>query len=200
MKRTVVLALTIAALIIGLAAPAGASSKSHKKAKKTPKASAFLLTISALPTGWNVDNSTPDNSTTCYSDPVTKVPSLSYAHVDFQQGGSFPALTEELGYFANPKKAFATISSTLNGCMHFTETASGQTVQGTMGQMSSPSYGDQSAAWDATLTVEGETVNQGLVMARKGSFIALVAIGDLGSISDDGLQGFMSQAMGKVPA
>jgi hypothetical protein len=69
-----------------------------------------------------------------------------------------------------------------------------------MGPMSSPTYGDQSAAYDATLTIQGVDVNQGFVMVRKGNYITLIALGDIGSLDAPTMQGFVNQAVTKIPS
>jgi hypothetical protein len=165
-----------------------------------PTIQPYMLAIQDLPTGWSVDNTPQSSSTSCYSDPVTKAPSLAYAHEDFAQGGTLPELAEELGYFANGAEAFSSINATLASCSHFTEQDGSQTVSGTMGAMSSPTYGDQSAAYTAAFTLQGVNVTQGFVMVRKGNYIALVALGDIGSLDSSTLEGFVAQAVGKLPA
>lgn len=122
-----------------------------------PNVQPLLLSISDLPSGWSVDNTPQSASTSCYTNPLAQVTSKSYAHIYFAQGGSLPALAEELGYYASGPSSFATISNTLNKCKTFTETGNGQVITGSMGPMSSPTYGDQSAAYDATLTIQGLT-------------------------------------------
>ena len=164
-----------------------------------PSIQSLMLSITDLPTGWSVDNTAQSVSTSCYDDPLKHVASTSYANVDFAQGGSLPELVQELGLYASGPSAFATITHTLNGCKTFSETSKGQSVSGVMGPMSSPSYGDQSAAYDATLTTQGESLNQGFVMVRKGNYLTIIALGDLGSLDAPTLQGFVNQAVAKIP-
>jgi len=129
-----------------------------------------------------------------------QVASTAYANINFAQGGSLPELAQELGLYASGPSAFATVTKTLNTCKTFTETSKGQVVNGVMGPMSSPTYGDQSAAYDATLTVQGVDVNQGFVMVRKGNYITLIALGDIGSLDAPTMQGFVNQAVTKIPS
>lgn len=182
---------------------AKASPVSTTSTTAPPNVQSILLAISDLPTGWSVDN-TPQSgvSTSCYSNPLTKAHSVAYAHVDFAQGGNLPELTQELGRYSSGPTAFTTISAILNKCKTFTESSNGQVVSGTMGEMSSPSYGNQSVAYDATLTPKGVgiSLNQGFVMIRKGNYITLVALGDIGSVATATLQGFVNQAVAKIPS
>ena len=165
-----------------------------------PGIQSLALTVTDLPTGWSVDSTSETHSDTCYSDPLTKVPSTSYTSVRFTQGGTTPVLAQELGVYANPTQAFTAITSTLNDCHAFTETVSGTSASGTLGAMSFPTVGDQSAAYTANIQAEGVTLVQGFVVVRKGPYLTAVALGDIGSLDTTSLQQFVTQALGKVPA
>jgi hypothetical protein len=158
-----------------------------------------VLAVKDLPSGWSVNNTAHDNSPSCYTNPLEQVPSTSYAKANFAKGGSLPALSEELGTFASAAGSLATLIKSLNACKSFTVTSNGQSVSGTMGAASSPTYGDQSAAWTATLTLQGIDVNQGFVIVRKGNYLMLVALGDIGAVDTPSLQGFVAQALNKLP-
>jgi hypothetical protein len=200
----------IVALSIVVLARAGCSAKSATPAKvgasvttttaPAPDLRPLLLAVSDLPTGWAVDNTPQSASTSCYTNPLKQVASTAYANINFAQGGSLPELAQELGLYASGPSAFATVTKTLNTCKTFTETSKGQVVNGVMGPMSSPTYGDQSAAYDATLTIQGVDVNQGFVMVRKGNYITLIALGDIGSLDAPTMQGFVNQAVTKIPS
>jgi hypothetical protein len=204
MKRIIALSVVVLAL-------AGCSAKSATPAQvgasvtttttaPAPDLRPLLLAVSDLPTGWAVDNTPQSASTSCYTNPLKQVASTAYANINFAQGGSLPELAQELGLYASGPSAFATVTKTLNTCKTFTETSKGQVVNGVMGPMSSPTYGDQSAAYDATLTIQGVDVNQGFVMVRKGNYITLIALGDIGSLDAPTMQGFVNQAVTKIPS
>ena len=159
----------------------------------------YLLAVTDLPTGWTVDNSQVTPPSSCYSNPLTKVPSVAYATDKFTQGGTTPELVEELGYYTSATNDFATIKGTLDACKTFTETVGGTTASGVLGAMSFPSYGNQSAAYVATITAEGTTLNQGFVIAQKGNYLVIVALGDIGTFDQGSLQQFTAQALSKVP-
>jgi hypothetical protein len=181
--------------------PAPTTTAAHVTTTTTaPKVQPYLLAITDLPTGWAVDNSTVAPASSCHSNPLTKVPSLSYSTDKFDQGGSTPELIEELGYFTDGAAAFSTINATLASCSQFTEQVGDQTVTGTMGVMSSPTYGDQSGAYTAELTIQGVSEAQGFVVVRKGNYVVAVALGDIGSVDTGTLDGFVGQALGKLPA
>jgi uncharacterized protein YceK len=214
MRRTIVLVIAALALAgCGTAASEPATTVVHRTTTTAPavttttvslpQAQTYLLAITDLPSGWSVDNANITQPTSCYSDPLTKVTSSSYAHVDFAQGGSLPELVQELAVFPSTTaaaSAYHTITTTLNGCKSFSETVDTETIHGNLGVMSSPTYGSQSSAYDATLTIQGESVNQGFVVAQQGQFVDAVALGDIGSLDTDTLQGFVGQAMAKLPA
>ena len=166
----------------------------------TPNLRSLALAITDLPTGWSVDPSDNSHTDSCYSDPLTKVPSTSYVSVKFTDGGTAPELVQELGTYANSTQAFAKITSTLNACHNFTETAATSSVSGTLGAMSFPPVGDQSAAYTANLSAEGLSLVQGFVVVRKGPYVTAVALGDIGSLDTSSLQQFVTQAVGKLPA
>jgi hypothetical protein len=203
MKRLIASSIVVLAL-------AGCSAKSATPAKvgasvttttaPAPDLRPLLLAVSDLPTGWAVDNTPQSASTSCYTNPLKQVAATAYANINFAQGGGLPELAQELGLYASGPSAFATVTKTLNTCKTFTETSKGQVVNGVMGPMSSPTYGDQSAAYDATLTIQGVDVNQGFVMVRKGNYITLIALGDIGSLDAPTMQGFVNQAVTKIPS
>ena len=96
-------------------------------------------------------------------------------------------------------QAFRTVETTLNACHSFTETANGTTASGTIGAMSFPTYGDESIAWTADITVEGVTAAQGLVLVKKGSLLTMLALGDTGQLDTTSLQQFTALVVNKLP-
>ena len=216
MKRTI-LNLTIAALVMAGCSSPSATKVSPEVTTTTTTAAApttttttaplvsaqsLLLTVDQLPSGWSVNNTVIPHSSNCYADPLLKVPQISYGTITFAQGGTAPELVEDVGSYTSPAAAFATIKSTLDGCTSFTETANTLNVTGTMGAMSFPAYGNESAAYTATLNdaADSVTLEQGIVVAQKGRYIVALALGDLGSVDTEQLQQFMTTALAKVPS
>ena len=174
-----------------------------------PNVKSMLLSVSDLPSGWSVDNSSSSSTNkTCYTDPLKQLASNSYAHINFAKDGSLPELGEEMASVSSGPQAFAKITSTLNSCKNFTESIQGQavtgagaqTATGSMGPMSAPKYGDQSAAYDATITSQGISLNQGFVVVQKGNILVLVALGNIGSLDSATLQQLTAIAVGKIPS
>ncbi len=191
-------------------AKSGASDTTQEAVTTTTKAidaNSLLLSVSDLPSGWSVDNSSQSNTNgSCYSDPLKQIHSNSYAHIDFSKGGGLPELAEEVGVFSSGVQAFKEVTTTLDACKTFTESFQGQgtsgsgtqTAKGTMGEMSSPKYGDQSTAYDATISADGISLNQGFVLVRKGDTLYLVALGDIGSLDTSTLEKIVSLAISKT--
>jgi hypothetical protein len=164
-----------------------------------PNVQSLLLSINDLPTGWTVDNSANSpGSLSCVPADLAHG-SLHHADISFAQNGSLPILDESLGIWASAASVFAGGVTALNRCKAFTTTGSGTNYSGTLGAMSSPTYGDQSAAYNANLTIQGLDVNEGFVVVRKGSYIALVVLGDIGSLDSPTLQEFVTKAVAKIP-
>jgi hypothetical protein len=65
--------------------------------------------------------------------------------------------------------------------------------------MSFPRYGDQSAAFAATLTAEGLTYGEDVLVGRKGSILFGIAEDSLGSPDLSQFQSFVGAALKRVP-
>jgi hypothetical protein len=210
MQRIVVASITAALTLVlaGCASTsavpvAGAGSTRPATATRLPNVRSLLLSISDLPTGWTVDNSSnAAGSLSCVPGSLAHGAEAD-ADASFERGGGLPVLEESIGFFASAPPVFAVAVKALNACKTFTTTGGGRSHRGTLGAMSFPSYGDQSAAYDANLTVQGLNVNEGLVLVRKGGYIALVVLGDVGSLGSldiSMLEGFVTQAVAKISA
>lgn len=68
-----------------------------------------------------------------------------------------------------------------------------------MGQLSFPSYGEQSTAYNATIDAEGFNLNQGFAVVQKGNYVTQVALGDLGSLDTATLTKYVELAVNKLP-
>ena len=117
--------------------PAGASSAQAQLKTKA-------LSISDLPTGWRVDNSSSGgvaNATGCFS----KVQSFSHAkavgvtrvEVSYTDG-NFPSLDETLEVSRQAAKHYAAVVNFLNSCRQVSLNANNITFTGSVGAMSFP--------------------------------------------------------------
>jgi hypothetical protein len=197
-RRLVIGAIATCAVLLsacssGGGAPAPAAGSNARQ---------YLLRNTDLPAGWVVDNSPRSPSRSCYDQPLTKVASQSYGHANFAQAGGLPQLAEELADFTSSEAAaagFRAVKGTLDGCQTFTETVNTETISGTLAGVPSTGHGDQSAAYDAKLTVGGRAVNQEFVLVQQGRSLVLVALADSSPPNSGTLQGFVDQATGKLP-
>jgi hypothetical protein len=159
-----------------------------------------LLTIRNLPPGWSKANANSPTSKSCYSNPIWKVPYSAKARAAFQMNDSVPQLVELLASYPNAHAAYLQVVANLNRCTSFSETVQGQKIAGTIGPVSNKRFGNESSSYTANLTVQGTALNQEFVIARKGSTLAAVAVGDYGSVDSQLLNGLTAKAMRLIPA
>jgi hypothetical protein len=162
----------------------------------------MILRVRDLPTGWAVDNSDDDDDSSgnfCGSSKDIGGDATAHKDASFAYQGNVPFLEESVGYFANG----ATQSTTgaikaLDKCEKLSFTSDGKKISGTLGTMSFPKFGDQSAAWDATLSYEGINIGISLVVFRKGNIVALLILGDVGAPDVDQLTALTKRAAAKI--
>jgi hypothetical protein len=110
-----------------------------------------------------------------------------------------PQVTEKLAtYTTAARQAFTTVVGTLDRCKRLSGSSGGQKVTGTVGQMSLPGYGDQSAAFIASFTISGLTADEDVLIARKGSVLIGISEGAVGSPNLTQFQGFVRLALARV--
>jgi hypothetical protein len=192
-------ALLIAASLATAIAPAQGSVPVRKE--KAPTLASMLLTVSQMPIGWSVDNTQSSGSTSCLGKILepTGIKQTGSATVNFADNGSVPEVGEKLATYAVPaSKVFAKIVATIDRCKTLTGTAGGYKMTGTVGQMSFPRYGDQSAAFAATLTAEELTYGEDVLVVRKGSILFGIAEDSLGSPDLSQFQSFVGAALKRV--
>ena len=118
------------------AAPSSTSSSTASPANLQ----SMLLTISDMPTGWNVSNTAQPTGGDCGQDILQAHHPTSLASARFVQGGTTPLLEEELATYSSADQGFAQIKSSLDACHNFNlQSTSGQPVPANMGAMSYPS-------------------------------------------------------------
>jgi len=179
----------------------GTSAVNSPQTSSSPSLASELLSISDLPAGWAVDNSPNSGGgiSGCQQYSAIRSKALTKAETQFDQSGGVPYLAEELGTFADAATDFTAGTSALNGCKNFSITDSGKTYEATMGQMSFPASGYQSAAYAISATVDGIGVGFDVVLLRKANAIAVVELGDIGGPSTDDLEQFVTTAVNKIP-
>jgi hypothetical protein len=159
-----------------------------------------LLTIGNLPPGWAKTNAVTATTKSCYSNPIWKVPYAAKASAAFRMNDSVPQLVEQLASYSNAHAAYKQVVASLNRCSRFTETVQGQKLVGTMSPISNKRFGNESSSFTANLTVQGTQLDQEFVIARKGSTLAAVAVGDYGAVDGQLLNQMTAKAMRLIPA
>jgi hypothetical protein len=197
MKRT----LATIALAATLLMPTGLLSIAATAASASPpKLSAMLLGIDQMPTGWSVGPSSGSGHAGCYGNVLEPkgIKQTASASVYFEANGGLPAVDEKLATYTNAKTAYAKVVASLAACKHFSGTSAGEKITGTMGQMSFPHYGDASEAFAVTLTVQGTTAYDDLLIVRKGIIVMGIDEGNVAPVNVSQFQGFVNKAVAKL--
>lgn len=216
-KRAIGIACGAIMAIGGLGACGGSSSTTNDTPSSTPGAAATtgsptpnlqtqLLTVSDLPAGWSIDNSGSSSSSTPACLKPLKGTNGGKGHVsaNFQEGANgLPSLQEALTYFpGTAPQELAMLARTLNSCGEIKFSASGHTYTGTVGQLSVPTLGDQSEAYQLALTAKADgvtvTIGLDLLAIREGSTVIGLIYGDLGTPDIGQFQQLAIKAVAKV--
>jgi hypothetical protein len=197
MKRTLA-TITLAATFL---MPMGFLSVAATAASaSSPKLSAKLLSIGQMPIGWSVVSSAGGGGAGCLSNILEPkgIKQTAKASVSFEDNGNVPEVDEALATFTNAKTGYKKIVANLMACKHFSGKSGGQKVTGTIGQMSFPHYGDASAAFAVSFTVQGTALGEDLLIVRAGSIVMGINEGDLVSVEVSQFQGFVNKAVAKL--
>lgn len=150
-----------------------------------------------MPTGWSsspVDNSS--SGTFCGLGNSVKSSAAANVEADFADG-NFPVFDELLASFDQDiSQTFQTAVKKLDACTSFQDEGS----KFTLGRMSFPAIGDESAAYAASGSVQGFTLGIDFVFVVKGRQAALCLYGDLGTPDIDEFQQLVTKAVGKIPS
>ena len=199
-ERNRVARLTIpAAVLVGLGVlalnlPAGALTQAQIKA--------MALSLSDMPTGWSVNNSSASTSN-LGSGCLQKLQALgkpskgiARAVVHYEDQNS-PTLSETLESGKGSSARYKKYLGILKGCKSISITEGGTNLTGTVGAMSFPTVGDSSSAFAITLGADGITETLDIVLFRVGQ-----VDGDLGyaDYSPDAAtaQAFATEAVNKI--
>ena len=189
MKRTIGVAAAVA-LSMGMMTSASAS---------TPKLLSELLSISQMPTGWSVDNTSSGSGPGCLANIVQPkgIKQTSNATVFFAGIGNIPVIEETLATFTNATTAYKKIVATLNGCKHIVVTSGARKGTWAVGQMSFPHYGNASAAFAVSFVTPGPTISEDFFIVRKGNVVMGMIEADL-QVDVSQFQGFVVKALAKL--
>jgi hypothetical protein len=209
---------TIAALALALVATAaGCSSSGTGSNSGSPTAGAVaptiqqlkaqLLVLQDLPTGWatapNDSSSSSSSDSTCkggaaLGNSVAGSGGKS-AEVTFKQASSSlvpTELLEAVGYDPDASARFSTIQKVFDSCKPNLST--GDSASLTIGQMSFPTVGDQSAAWLISGNASFLSISAPIVLFRKGNYVVLLTQIGGGSDGATSLQAIANKAADKI--
>jgi hypothetical protein len=178
----------------------------------------LLIKLDQMPSNWSRNYSIlnaykQQHSATCYADPLLQDAQLSYAGIVFDEdggevypesGGHAPEMVEVIGTYTWPALAFGLFKSNLDNCTTFTQYTqapfgTGVPVKGTMRRMSVPKYGAESVGYTASIAEDGTPAPQGIIIARKGSYVVKVDLSGIQSVDKALLEHLMSLAMTNLP-
>jgi hypothetical protein len=166
----------------------------------TQRLQSSLLTVRNLPPGWAKTTASTPTTKSCYSNPIWKVAYMAKARAAFQMNESVPQLVELLASYQNAHAAYKQVVANLNRCSSFSETVQGQKIVGTLSPVSNTRFGNESSSYTANLTVQGTSLDQEIVIARKGSTLAAVAVGDYGTVDSQLANELTAKAIRLLPA
>ena len=202
MKRRFPIKVLTVAIILGSVTTSSAFASASKVTKGELKSK--LITISQLPSGWSVDNSSSSSSTGSGCFASTKHIETRGRDIETSasfENGNLPDFTEELAGGRSLSSNFAKIEKYLNGCKKVSFTDSGTTYSGTVGAMSFPTVGSRSAAYQVSFSVKGFTVGIDIVVFQATSSIGGVLLyDDLGQPDVGQLQSFAKLAVKNLGA
>lgn len=195
MLGRIMVALAVALPVSLTMAPgaAGASTPTQKQLK------AKVLSVSNLPAGWSVNNSSSSSSGDqgCLSDVRNPPKHELKATASFAQGTA-PILDEVLGAGPGSKATYSRLNRVLSSCKTYTVSDNGQSETVHIGAMSFPPVGQQSSAFALTLTVEGINLGGNIVLFKADGITGAVVYADIGTPDITQTEAFVTEAVDKI--
>jgi hypothetical protein len=189
----------VSIVCLGVLALAGPAEASNPTAALKAKA----LSISNLPSGWAVDNSTQASDSGlggCFKalEAIPKPKGLVRADLRFNQNGDTPSIEEILETGKGAAARYAKFLHVMSGCTTVNGTVSGTKVTGSVGAMSFPSVGaDSQQAYAVKLSAGGESVVIDALYFRVGKVDGSFTYEDF-SPDADTVQAFATAAVDKI--
>lgn len=190
------------------ASPSPAGSTGSATSIATPDVKAQLLQLSDLPAGWSVNHTPKSNSSEpdCVKNATNfKSEDKAKAEADFQNGSNgVPQIDDEVVFMPGAaQSAMSEFRRLMAGCGQISITADGHTFSGTIGQMSFPSFGAETQAYQMNLATNTGGLNITLgfdvILARfVNDEILLFAYADLGTPDVSQVQQYAEKAVSKV--
>ncbi len=187
--------MTVAGLV------AGVLMQSPAVAHTPSGLGSMLLRVGDMPTGWGVDHTSSSSASVGCLQRLSAVgiKKTASATAKFALHAGLPSFMEELATYGVPlSKVFDKGVAALDRCTTITGTSGGHKLTGTIGAMSLPRYGNQSAAWTITVTVGGLTAREDVIVVRKGAILAFFAEGNFGPVDITQFRMLVSKALAKL--
>lgn len=187
-----------------LTASCGPGSSTPTNSASTPDLEPLLLTTSDLPAGWSVSptksSSTLGSSGCPAFDAVSNVRDSDSIQFVRSGQGDLPQLAEALGWSRDAVAVFDAGTGEISECKHLSFETSGLLASATVVPISFPQVGSQSAAYQLAIDVAGTEIDFDITVARKGSYLSLLAFGALGQPDLAQLETFVTTALAKLPS
>jgi hypothetical protein len=183
---------SLAATLMATASSAGAITRSQLQSK--------ALSISNLPAGWSVHNSSTSSASVAACPGVIRhvVPAHDIKAKVGYADGRFHVLYEDLVAGSDTASVFAKIERDLALCKRFTETKDGQTITLTVRQMSFPAVGNESAAYSDSLSYRGINVGADVILFRVGDILCALTYAHIGSPDITSVHAYVTKALEKI--
>jgi hypothetical protein len=178
--RSLVVASLFASAAFFMQASAAGATSTH------PSIQSKLLTVSELPAGWRVNNSSSSGGlggTKCLSG-LNASKDSGQAGASFEDGAGVPFVGETIGSGKKLTRAFSKITTRLGECKTLTLKEGGAAYQGTIGSLSFPTIGSKSSAFLITFTIKGITAGIDLIVFASGPYVGALIYGDVGNPTD----------------
>ncbi len=171
----------------------GGSAASTKLSKE-------LVTVDQMAIGWSLNNSPGGNGIGCLGSTLEPkgIKQTAAAENHFQVSGGIPAVDEKLATFASAKAAYNRITGNLSKCINVSGKSDGHRVTGIVGQMSFPSYGEESEAFSISLTTQGANLAEVALVVREGVVVMGISEAALNSVNLTQFEGYVKLALEKI--
>ena len=187
----------VASLTFGVLTVSGTASGASVKAQLMTK----TLSLSDLPTGWSVDDSSRNSGATTVS--CLSGLKSSFTHgvkvtVAFRSGTTIPTMQETIETGPGVAARYRAFVRILSGCKSISFTSNGQNFTGTVGAMSFPRLGNQSSASSIVLMDQGIRAGMDIILFRVADDIGEVFYEDLGTPNANQVQSLATMAVAKI--
>lgn len=172
---------------------AGGSSTtapSSPSSTNDPTLAALLPTEDDLPLGWTLDTSPGtsaegDTQPSCIDDVNALVADAPTAEVSFTSEATSEFFTDNLVRVdRTPRRRFNAIADTLDACSDVSFRNNGELVLGMIAPLPFYDYGDDSAAWQLTVTTGHALIDYDIVLVRYGDLIATYTFAALSPLDE----------------